>query len=171
MHPLIVREIATKLSINLKINTVDYQSYKTVSANAQSVNKEWGVIDATDLVLGRLAARVSLILRGKNKVNYTPHVDCGDNVIILNANKVRLTGKKLTDKVYVRHTGYPGGQRFATPKELLVRKPLAVVEEAVRGMLPKNKLGAKLFRNLYVYEGSEHPHEAQKPRTIKLNEI
>ncbi len=171
MQPLIKGEIATKISINLKINTVDYQSYKTVSANAQTVTKEWVVIDATDLVLGRLASRVSLILRGKHKVNYTPHVDCGDNVIILNATKVRLTGKKLTDKVYVRHTGYPGGQRFATPKELLVRKPLAVVEEAVRGMLPKNKLGAQLFRNLYVYEGSEHPHAAQKPRTITLNEI
>ena len=150
---------------------MDYQSYKTVSANAQSVNKEWVVIDATDLVLGRLASRVARILRGKHKGNYTPHVDCGDNVIILNASKVKLTGKKLTDKVYVRHTGYPGGQRFATPQELLKRKPLAVVEEAVRGMLPKNRLGAQLFRNLFVYEGSEHPHEAQKPRKINLNEI
>ena len=150
---------------------MDYQSYKTVSANAQTATKEWLVIDATDLVLGRLASRIALVLRGKHKANYTPHVDCGDNVIVINAEKIRLTGKKLTDKVYVRHTGYPGGQRFATPKELLVRKPLAVVEEAVRGMLPKNKLGAQLFRNLYVYEGSEHPHAAQKPRTIKLNEI
>lgn len=150
---------------------MDYQSYKTVSANAQTVTKEWFVIDATDQVLGRLASRVAMILRGKNKVNFTPHVDCGDNVIILNASKVRLTGKKLTDKVYVRHTGYPGGQRFATPKELLARKPLAVVEEAIKGMLPKNRLGAELFRNVYVYEGSEHPHEAQKPKTINLNEI
>lgn len=150
---------------------MDYQSYKTVSANAQTVTKEWLVIDATDQVLGRLASRVAMILRGKNKVNFTPHVDCGDNVIILNASKVRLTGKKLTDKVYVRHTGYPGGQRFATPKELLARKPLAVVEEAIKGMLPKNRLGAELFRNVYVYEGSEHPHEAQKPKTINLNEI
>lgn len=163
--------IATKLSINLKINVVDYLSYKTVSANAQSVNKEWVVIDATDLVLGRLASRVARILRGKHKANYTPHVDCGDNVIILNASKVKLTGKKLTGKVYVRHTGYPGGQRFTTPQELFKRKPLAVVEEAVRGMLPKNRLGADLFRNLFVYEGSDHPHEAQKPRKINLNEI
>ena len=107
---------------------MDYQSYKTVSANAQTVKKEWVVIDATDQVLGRLASRIALILRGKNKTNYTPHVDCGDNVIILNATKVRLTGKKMTDKVYVRYTGYPGGQRFATPKELLQRKPLSVVE-------------------------------------------
>lgn len=150
---------------------MDYQSYKTVSANAQTVNKEWLVIDATDLVLGRLASRLALILRGKNKVNYTPHVDCGDNIIVVNAEKIRLTGKKLTDKVYVRHTGYPGGQRFATPKELLSRKPIAVIEEAVRGMLPKNRLGADLFRNLYVYEGSEHPHQAQQPKTINLNEI
>ncbi|MEZ7884560.1 50S ribosomal protein L13 [bioreactor metagenome] len=150
---------------------MDTLSYKTVSANKATVNKEWVVIDATDQVLGRLASRIALILRGKNKVNYTPHVDCGDNVIVINANKVRLTGNKLTDKVYVRHTGYPGGQRFASPKELLNRKPLAVVEHAVKGMLPKNRLGAELFRNLFVYEGSEHPHEAQQPKKINLNEI
>jgi len=142
-----------------------------VSANAATVNKEWVVIDAADQVLGRLASRVALILRGKNKVNFTPHVDCGDSVIVINATKVRFTGKKLTDKVYVRHTGYPGGQRFETPKALLDRKPLAVVEHAVKGMLPKNKLGAELFRNLYVYEGSEHPHQAQQPKQINLNEI
>lgn len=150
---------------------MDTLSYKTVSANKATVNKEWVVIDATDQVLGRLASRIALILRGKNKVNYTPHVDCGDNVIVINASKVRLTGNKLTDKVYVRHTGYPGGQRFASPKELLNRKPLAVVEHAVKGMLPKNRLGAELFRNLFVYEGSEHPHEAQQPQKINLNEI
>ena len=150
---------------------MDTQSYKTVSANAATVVKEWVVIDATDQVLGRLASRIALILRGKHKASFTPHVDCGDNVIVINATKVRLTGDKLTEKVYVRHTGYPGGQRFATPKELLSRKPLAVVEEAVRGMLPKNRLGADIFRNLYVYEGPEHAHAAQKPKTIKLNEI
>jgi len=142
-----------------------------VSANKATVTKGWVVIDATDQVLGRLSSRVALILRGKHKANYTPHVDCGDNVIIVNATKVRLTGKKLTDKVYVRHTGYPGGQRFATPKELLDRKPLAVVEHAVKGMLPKNRLGAQLFRNLFVYEGAEHPHQAQQPKQINLNEI
>ena len=146
-------------------------SYKTVSANAATVQKNWYVIDATELVVGRLASRVALVLRGKNKPDFTPHVDCGDNVIIINAEKVKLTGKKMTDKVYVRHTGYPGGQRFATPKELLKRKPFAVVEEAIRGMLPKNRLGAQLFRNLFVYAGSEHPHEAQKPKQITLNEI
>ena len=150
---------------------MDTQSYKTVSAKPSTVTKEWVVIDATDQVLGRLASRVALILRGKNKAYYTPHVDCGDNVIIVNAEKVRLTGEKMTEKVYVRHTGYPGGQRFSTPKELLKRKPFAVVEHAVKGMLPKNRLGAELFRNLYVYVGSEHPHAAQQPKTIILSEI
>ncbi|MDR0659419.1 MAG: 50S ribosomal protein L13 [Prevotellaceae bacterium] len=150
---------------------MDTLSYKTVSANKATANKEWVVIDATNVVLGRLASRAAMILRGKYKTNYTPHVDCGDNVIIVNAAKVRLTGKKLTDKVYVRHTGYPGGQRFATPAELLKRKPNAVVEEAIRGMLPKNRLGSQLFRNLFVYEGSEHPHEAQKPKEINVTEI
>jgi ribosomal protein L13, bacterial type len=149
---------------------VDTLSYKTISANKATVTKEWVVIDATDQVLGRLASKVALILRGKHKPSYTPHVDCGDNVIIINAEKIRLTGKKLTDKVYVRHTGYPGGQRFATPKELLNRKPLAVVEHAVKGMLPKNRLGAQLFRNLHAYVGAEHPHQAQQPKEIKLNE-
>ncbi|MDR2066027.1 MAG: 50S ribosomal protein L13 [Prevotellaceae bacterium] len=150
---------------------MDTLSYKTVSANKATVQKEWVLIDATDVVLGRLASRAALILRGKTKPNYTPHVDCGDNVIIINAEKVRLTGKKLTDKVYVRHTGYPGGQRFATPSELLKRKPLAVIEEAIRGMLPKNRLGAKLFRNLHAYAGSEHQQEAQKPKQININEL
>jgi large subunit ribosomal protein L13 len=150
---------------------VDTLSYKTVSANKATVTKEWVVIDGTDQVVGRLASRIALILRGKNKPSFTPHVDCGDNVIVINADKVRLTGKKMTDKVYVRHTGYPGGQRFASPKELLTRKPLAVVEHAVKGMLPKNRLGAELFRNLFVYAGSEHPHQAQQPKEIHLNEI
>ena len=147
---------------------MDTQSYKTVSANAATVTKEWVVIDATDQVLGRLATQVAVMLRGKHKVNFTPHVDCGDNVIILNAGKIRLTGNKLTEKVYVRHTGYPGGQRFATPKELLSRKPLEVLRHAVKGMLPKNRLGAQLLRNLYLYEGNEHPHQAQQPKIINL---
>ena len=147
------------------------QSYKTVSATPTTVNKEWVVIDATDLPLGRLASRVALILRGKNKPYFTPHIDCGDNVIVLNADKVKLTGRKMTDRVYVRHTGYPGGQRFTTPKEVLHKKPTELVRMAVKGMLPKNRLGSKLINNLYLYQGSEHPHEAQKPKTIKLNEI
>ena len=150
---------------------MDTLSYKTISANKATVKKEWVVVDATDQALGRLASKVAVMLRGKHKVNYTPHVDCGDNVIVINAEKIRLTGKKLTDKVYVRHTGYPGGQRFANPKELLVRKPTAVLEEAVKGMLPKNRLGAELLRNLHVYAGAEHPHQAQQPKTVTFNEI
>ncbi|MBQ0123191.1 MAG: 50S ribosomal protein L13 [Bacteroidales bacterium] len=150
---------------------MDTLSYKTISANKATADKKWVVIDATDQVLGRLASRVALILRGKNKALYTPHADCGDNVIIINAAKVRLTGNKMTDKQYVRHTGYPGGQRFSTPEELMAKKPTAVVQNAIKGMLPKTRLGADLFRNLYVYEGAEHPHEAQKPKTITLNEI
>jgi len=150
---------------------VDTLSYKTISANAATVTKEWVIIDATDQVLGRLASRVALVLRGKNKTNYTPHVDCGDNVIIINAEKVRLTGNKMEEKVYTRHTGYPGGQRYTTPKALLVKKPTAVVENAIKSMLPKTRLGEKIYGNLYVYAGSEHPHEAQKPKTITLNEI
>lgn len=129
------------------------------------------MIDATDAALGRLASQVAKILRGKHKPSYTPHVDCGDNVIIINADKVRLTGKKMTEKVYTRHTGYPGGQRFATPADYLAKKPTFVIEKAVKGMLPKNRLGAALFGNLKVYAGAEHPHTAQSPKTIKLNEI
>ena len=150
---------------------MDSLSYKTISVNAATANKEWVVIDATNEVLGRLASQVAKILCGKNKPGYTPHVDCGDYVIVVNADKVKLTGKKLTDKVYVRHTGYPGGQRFATPEDLLKRKPTAVVEEAVKGMLPKTRLGAAIFKNLKVYAGAEHPHAAQNPKSIKLNEI
>ena len=150
---------------------MDSLSYKTISLNAATVNKEWVVIDATNEVLGRLASQIAKILCGKNKPGYTPHVDCGDNVIVINAEKVKLTGKKLTDKVYVRHTGYPGGQRFATPALCLAKKPAFVIEEAVRGMLPKNRLGEAIIKNLKVYAGAEHPHAAQNPKQIKLNEI
>ena len=150
---------------------MDSLSYKTISATAEGVTKDWYVIDATNEVLGRLASQVAKILRGKNKPCYTPHADCGDYVIVINADKVKLTGKKMTDKVYVRHTGYPGGQRFATPADYLKRKPTFVVEKAVKGMLPKNRLGEALLKNLKVYAGAEHPHAAQNPKTIKLNEI
>ncbi|MFO8023002.1 MAG: 50S ribosomal protein L13 [Perlabentimonas sp.] len=146
-------------------------SYKTVSANDATVKKEWIVVDATNEVLGRLASKVAMLIRGKYKPNYTPHVDCGDNVIVINAEKVRLTGNKLTEKLYYHHTGYPGGKRSATPKDWLQRKPTAVVEHAVKGMLPKNRLGSKLFGNLHVYAGPEHKHEAQKPKELKLNSI
>lgn len=150
---------------------MDSLSYKTISANEATVTKEWVIIDATDEVLGRLASQVAKILRGKNKPSYTPHVDCGDYVVVINAEKVKLTGKKMTDKVYVRHTGYPGGQRFATPADFLSRKPTFVLEKAVKGMLPKTRLGEAMMRNLRVYAGSEHPHAAQNPKEIKLNEI
>jgi large subunit ribosomal protein L13 len=150
---------------------VDTLSYKTVSANKATVNKEWVVIDATNEVLGRLSSKVANILRGKYKASYTPHVDCGDNVIIINAEKIRLTGKKLTDKVYVRHTGFPGGQRFSTPKEMLHKRPIAVIEHAVKGMLPKNRLASVQYGNLYVYAGNEHPHEAQQPKSLNLSSI
>ncbi len=150
---------------------MDSLSYKTISANAATVTKEWVVIDATNEVLGRLASQIAKILRGKNKPSYTPHVDCGDYVIVINAEKVKLTGDKLTEKVYVRHTGYPGGQRFATAQDYLKKKPEFVIEEAVRGMLPKTRLGEAIFKNLKVYAGSEHPHAAQNPKAIKLNEI
>ena len=150
---------------------MDSLSYKTISANAATVTKEWVVIDATNEVLGRLASQIAKILRVKNKPGYTPHVDCGDYVIGVNAEKVKLTGDKLTEKVYVRHTGYPGGQRFATAQDYLKKKPEFVIEEAVRGMLPKTRLGEAIFKNLKVYAGAEHPHAAQNPKAIKLNEI
>ena len=150
---------------------MDSLSYKTISANAATVTKEWVVIDATNEVLGRLASQIAKILRGKNKPGYTPHVDCGDYVIVVNAEKVKLTGDKLTEKVYVRHTGYPGGQRFATAQDYLKKKPEFVIEEAVRGMLPKTRLGEAICKNLKVYAGAEHPHAAQNPKAIKLNEI
>lgn len=146
-------------------------SYKTISANEKIVKKEWVVIDAENQIVGRLATVVARILRGKLKTYYTPHFDCGDNVIIINAEKIRFTGKKMTDKVYVRHTGYPGGQRFTTPREVLKKHPIRVMEHAIRGMLPKNRLGDQLYRNLYVYAGPNHPHEGQQPKLMNINEI
>lgn len=146
-------------------------SYKTVSANSATVNKAWLVVDAEGQVLGRLASKVARILRGKHKVDFTPHVDCGDNVIIINAEKVKLTGNKMANKQYVRHSGYPGGQRFQTPEDILEKYPERLVEKAVKGMLPKNRLGSELFRNLRVVIGPEHKYEAQKPKVIDLNSI
>ncbi len=146
-------------------------SYKTVSANKATVDKEWVVVDADGAVLGRLASQVASMLRGKHKPNFTPHVDCGDNVIVINAEKVKLTGNKWDQKTYVRHTGYPKGQRKTLAREMMVKKPIAMVEKAVKGMLPKNRLGDKLYRNLHVYQGTEHPHEAQQPKAINLNTI
>ena len=150
---------------------MDTLSYRTVSANPSTIKKEWVLIDAEGEVVGRLASIAAQILRGKYKTNYTPHMNCGDNVVIINAEKIRFTGKKMTDKQYVRHTGYPGGQRFSTPKEVLQRKPIFVLEHAIRGMLPKTKLGDKLYRNLYVYAGPDHKQQAQQPKLINIKEI
>lgn len=150
---------------------MDTLSYKTISANKATVNKEWVLVDAEGQALGRLASKVAKLLRGKHKPNFTPHVDCGDNVIIINAEKITLSGNKWTDKSYIRHTGYPGGQRSLTATELYGKDPARVVEKSVKGMLPKNKLGANLFRNLTVVVGTEHKHEAQKPKAINLNEF
>ena len=143
-------------------------SYKTVSANKKTVNKEWVVVDAQGEILGRLSSKIAIMIRGKHKPSFTPNVDCGDNVIVINADKVKLTGNKFADKQYVSYTGYPGGQRFISPKELMEKHPTRVVEKAVRGMLPKNRLGRAIFKNLFVYAGDTHPHEAQSPKSIKL---
>jgi large subunit ribosomal protein L13 len=150
---------------------VNALSYKTVSTSKATVSKEWIVVDADGHNLGRLASKVAMILRGKYKPSYTPHVDCGDNVIVINSEKINLTGNKLDENTYVRHTGYPGGQRTLTAKVLQAKNPALLVEKAVKGMLPKNKLGAELFRNLNVVVGSEHKQGAQKPRTVNLNDL
>ena len=148
---------------------MDTLSYKTISANDATADKGWVVVDANQKVLGRVASEVAKMIRGKHKASFTPHVDCGDNVIVINADKVRLTGNKWTKKEYIRHTGYPGGQRSETPREVKDRKSSTIlVERAVRGMLPKTRLGRAIFKNLYLYEGTEHPHEAQKPKEIKI---
>jgi large subunit ribosomal protein L13 len=150
---------------------VDTLSYKTISANKATVNKEWLLVDADGETLGRLASKVAILLRGKHKPSFTPHVDCGDNVVIINAEKISLSGNKWSDKSYIRYTGYPGGQRTTTVKELLEKNPAAIVEKAVKGMLPKNRLGAELFRNLKVYAGTEHGQEAQKPKVVNLKDL
>ncbi|HFX17756.1 MAG TPA: 50S ribosomal protein L13 [Flavobacteriales bacterium] len=146
-------------------------SYKTISANDKTVNKEWLLVDAEGQTLGRLASKVAKLLRGKHKPDFTPHVDGGDYVVVINADKIALSGNKWQDKVYVRHTGYPGGRRETTAEEMLAKHPIRLVENAVKGMLPKNKLGRKIYKNLYVYAGAEHQQEAQKPKKIDLNEF
>ena len=150
---------------------MDTLSYKTISANKSTVNKLWVLVDAEGQTLGRLASKVAILLRGKHKPNFTPHVDCGDNVIVINASKVHLTGKKWEDKKYIRYTGYPGGQRSLSANQLFAKNPSSIIEKSVKGMLPKNKLGSALFRNLYVYHDSNHTQEAQKPVSINLNDI
>jgi len=150
---------------------VDTLSYKTISVNVATAKKEWVLVDAEGQTLGRLASKVALIIRGKTKPDFTPHVDCGNNVIVINAEKIHLSGNKWAKKQYVRYTGYPGGQRFTTANQMLKKDPRRIIEKAVKGMLPKNKLGHVLFTNLKVYVGSEHQHQAQQPKTIDLNTI
>jgi large subunit ribosomal protein L13 len=147
---------------------MDTLSYKTKSANKETANKQWLLVNAEGQTLGRLCSEIASLLRGKHKTNFTPHADCGDNVVVINADKVQLTGKKWDEKVYIRYTGYPGGQRFATPKEMMARNPIAMVEMSVRGMLPKNRLGREIYRNLYVYAGSQHEQTAQQPKEYTL---
>lgn len=147
---------------------MDTLSFKTISSKASEIERAWYVVDAEDKVLGRLSSEVAKIIRGKHKPAYSPHVDCGDKVIVLNADKVRLTGNKFHDKKYISYTGHPGGQKTTSPKEMLRKDPRRLVEIAVKGMLPKNRLGSALFGNLYVYAGNKHPHEAQQPKELKL---
>jgi len=150
---------------------MDTLSYRTISAKKETVVKEWVLLNAEGQVLGRLASHAAKMLRGKNKPYYTPHVDCGDNVVIINAEKIVLTGNKMTGKEYVTHSGYPGGKKIHSPAELLKKRPTAVVEEAIRGMLPRTRLGREIFRNLHVYAGIEHPHQGQAPKEIDINTI
>ncbi len=150
---------------------MDTLSYKTVSVNKETIQKEWVLIDLKDEVLGRAASKIAKILRGKHKPSFTPHVDCGDNVIVINAEKIRLTGKKWTDKEYVRYSGYPGGQTITTPEELHRKRPEALIEHAVKGMLPRNRLSNRIINNLHVFVGEGHTHEAQKPKKLNLNSI
>lgn len=151
---------------------MDTLSYKTISANKETAKKEWVVVDASDQIVGRLCSKVAKLLRGKYKPNFTPNCDCGDNVIIINASKVVFSGKKETDKVYTRYTGYPGGQRFNTPAELRTRKDGVdkIVRHAVKGMLPKGRLGRALMDNLFIFDGTEHDKAAQKPKSIDINQ-
>jgi len=149
-----------------KVNTL---SYKTISANKETANKEWLLIDADGQKLGRLASKIAKILRGKHKTNFTPHADCGDNIVVINAGKVVLSGDKTEQKEYVRHTGYPGGQKFSSVAEIKVKDPRRLLEYAVKGMLPKNKLGRKVLKNLYLYEGAEHEQVAQQPKSFDIN--
>ena len=150
---------------------MDTLSYKTISANSATVNKNWILIDAENETLGRLSSKVANLIRGKHKTNFTPHVDCGDNVIVINADKISLTGNKWKDKKYITFSGYPGGQKSATAEEMMAKKPTFMVEKAIKGMLPKNKLGRAMFKNLYVYAGGEHQQEAQQPKAMKLSDI
>lgn len=143
-------------------------SFKTQSANEKIVTRDWYVIDATNKTLGRMTTRIASVLRGKHKAYYTPHFDCGDYVIVINSGKVELTGNKLHDKEYQTFSGHPGGQKIEMAKELIARRPNVMIERAVKGMLPKNRMGRAMYKKLFVYEGAEHPHKAQQPKELKL---
>ncbi len=143
-------------------------SYKTESAKKETVDRNWYVIDAEGEIVGRLCTKIATVLKGKHKPSYTPHVDCGDFIVVINADKVRFTGNKLADKQYQRYSGYPGGQKSTTAKEMMDKKPRFILENAVKGMLPKTKLGRAMIKKLFVYEGTEHPHEAQKPQPFEF---
>lgn len=147
---------------------MDPISYKTKAVNKETAQKEWVLVDADAQTLGRLASQVAAMIRGKHKSSFSPHVDCGDNVIIINADKIRLTGEKWDKKQYISHTGYPGGQKTITSRKFKEKFPIRIVEHAVKGMLPKNRLGRKLFHNLFVYAGPQHDHVAQKPKNVTL---
>jgi large subunit ribosomal protein L13 len=147
---------------------VDSLSYKTISTPKEAIEKSWFIIDANEAILGRLSSKIASIAKGKHKPSYTPNVDCGDKIIVVNAEKIAMTGKKWDFKEYVSHSGYPGGQKRVTPREQLEKDPTKIIERAVKGMLPKNKIGSQLIKNVHVYVGTEHPHEAQKPKVIAL---
>ena len=163
MHPFYIRI--------LKKIKVDTLSYKTLSANKETANKEWFVVDAEGQTLGRMASKVAKVLRGKYKTNFTPHADCGDYVVIINAGKVIMTGNKMTDRRIFSHTGYPGGQKRVSPSDMLAKDETSLVRHAVKGMLPKNKLGAAILRNCYIYPDLEHDKQAQKPKELNLNNL
>lgn len=151
-----------------KLIDLNSNSFKTLSLRKEDVKKKWFLVDATDQNLGRMCSNIAKILRGKHKASFTPHVDCGDNIVVINAKKVNLSGNKWDNKTYISHSGYPGGQKIKTAKEVFAKNPSILIEKAVKGMLPKNRLGRQLFRNLFVYEDSKHPHEGQKPKELNI---
>ena len=159
------------MMLSLKIKIVNKLSYKTVSANSNTVDKKWLLVDVAGLPLGRAASAVASLLRGKHKPNFTPHIDCGDNIIVLNSDKIILTGQKWKQKQYIRHTGYPGGQRNLSAEQIHKKNNTRLIEKSIKGMLPKNKLGAELFRNLRVYPGDQHQQEGQNPTNININDL
>ena len=152
----------------LKKKIMSKLHFTTKHANAASVQRNWYVVDGTNQTVGRICSRIAAVLRGKNKAYYTPHVDCGDFIVFINADKVKFTGNKLGEKEYQTVSGYPGGQKIEIAKDLMKRRPELVIERAIKGMLPKNRLGRQMFKKLFVYAGAEHPHSAQKPVELKF---